>query len=123
MELTRYYQGDDIPVVIELFEDEAESVPVDIDNMLDLIVFVYTDGIRIAKYSKTVKTGYKTLTRNSSTNYSLIVETAFTKTFNPGILNMEINEVTTAPGIDDGRFNKIGVFPIAFLNKSLIKIE
>lgn len=123
MELARYYQGDDIPVVIELFEDEAESVPVDIDNMLDLIVFVYTDGVKIAKYSKIAKAEYKTLIRNSSTNYSLIIETSFTKTFNPGTLMMEINEVTTAPGIDDGRFNKIGVFPIAILNKSLIKIE
>ncbi len=123
MELARYYQGDDIPVVIELFEDEEETIPVNIDNMLNLIVYVYTDGVRIAKFSKTIKTGYKTLTRNSATNYSLIVETPFTRTFNPGVLLMEINEVATAPGVDDGKFNKIGVFPIAKLNKSLIKIE
>ena len=123
MELLTYYQGDDIPFQIELFEDDEQKVPVNIDNLTDLIVYVYTDGTHVIKLAKVAKTGYTTLSRNTAYIYTCLIDSEQTKLMSPGPLKIEINNVNTASGVLNNRLNKIGAGHIGYLNKSLIKIE
>lgn len=117
MKLDTYFQGDDIPFQIELFEDENETIKVSIDQYDDLDIYLYTDGRRIVKISKTQKTGYIKLNRVSEYIYSCTVSSGETKLLAPGFIQMEINTEKS------GSINKIGAGIIALLRKSLIKIE
>lgn len=119
MEQLTYYQGDDIPFQIELFEDDEQQVPVNIDNLTDLIVYVYTDGAHVIKLAKVAETGYITLSRNTAFIYTCLIDSEQTKKLAPGPLRIEINSVNGATN----QINKIGAGHIGYLNKSLIKIE
>lgn len=123
MEQLIYYQGDDIPVQIELFEDENQTIQINIDNLTDLVVYVYTDGTHIAKISKTPRAGYIQLRRIDEKKYSCMIDSLNTKLMNPGIVVVEINTITSEDQLADFKLNKIGLSPIGYLNKTLIKRE
>lgn len=117
MKAITYYQGDDIPITIELFDDDTQQIPINIDLLQDLIVYIYTDGARIVRATKVAKTGFITLSKVSSYEYNFIVPSAETKMLTPGQMRIEIS-------INDGTAIKnTGASNIAILSKTLIKKE
>lgn len=111
------FQGDDIAFSIEMFTDDSEAIPVNLDEKDEVIVYAYTDGCVVAKLSKTVKPGYRTFVRSSAFEYAGIIESDLTKNMAEGVIVIEIN-ITTGP------INEIKVFNSGItLSKSTIKTE
>lgn len=123
MEILQKYQGDEIAFDLELYSDFKETEPIDIDGIAEIIIYVYTDGCKMAKLSKTSKDGYTQLKRNTQYRYSGIINSSDTRTMASGTIFLEINVVFTYADCNDGKFNIIRKSIIGTLLKSAIKIE
>ena len=111
------FQGDDIAFSLEMFTDDTESIPVNLDEKDEVIVYAYTDGCIKAKLSKTIKPGYRNLVRTSAFEYAGMIESAVTAVMAEGAIIIEIN-ITT------GSVNEVKVFNSGItLSKSTIKAE
>lgn len=117
------FQGDDIGFSIKVWADNSKTELIALDNISDIIVYIYTDGCNKAMFSKTTKTGYSKLLKVSSTEYSGIIDSGITKLMSPGTLNIEINIIQNETSISDGIWNLIRRGTLGVLRKSLIKIE
>ncbi len=118
-----YYQGEDIPFQIELFEDSGGSKKINIDSLSNLIVYMFTDGASVIKMSKVAKNGYLTLLRKDEYKYSCIVDSSLTKLLAEGVLFIEVNIINSSPDLQDGKINRLQKHPIGRIQKTLIKIE
>lgn len=101
------YQGEDIDFDIKLWEDDAKTIPINIDNLLDLYVYAYTTGAYTIKLSKNIKVGFNSITRINATQYRCTLTSDQTRKLMPGQLLIEIQVVRN--GGVDGRDNKIAV--------------
>jgi len=111
------FQGDDIAFSIEMFTDDTEAIPMNLDQKDEVIIYAYTDGCVKAKLSKTTKPGYRTLVRSSAFEYTGIIESDLTKNMAEGVIIIELN-ITT------GALNDVKVFNSGItLSKSTIKAE
>lgn len=118
-----YYQGEDIPIHVELFSDSEGTQKIDIDALTDLVVYMYSDGASIVKMSKVSKAGYLQLLKKTEYKYSCIVSGSLTKLLAPGVLFIEVNIVNASADTSDGRLNRIQKTPIGIIHKSLVKVE
>lgn len=123
--LSTKYQGDDILISIKLKNTSGQYV--DLDSYTDIIVYAYTDkdGV-VAMGSKTIKTGYASLNKISSTEYQFVIDSSKTTLMTPGVMSLELNFVasTTIDDMADGRYNSIAISDkLLYLEESKIKIE
>ncbi|WP_418894233.1 hypothetical protein [Limibacterium fermenti] len=114
-----FYQGDDIPVRIEI--EEKEEL-LDIDSLEDLFVYFYTDGAILFKYSKIERKGYGMIHRNSATEYSCILDSEKTSALAAGKLWIEVNAAMRNEG-EGEQINRLAKSCIGQLDVSLIKTE
>ena len=98
-------QGDDFSFSIIIYTDETKAAKINIDNLADLKVNVYTDGCVIARFSKVSASGYTSLVRISETEYKAIVDSSITRLFAPGSITVDLNIVQTSGDLTDGRLN------------------
>ena len=111
------YQGDDIAFYIEMFTDDTESVPINLEAKDEVIIYAYTDGCIKSKHSKTVKPDYRLLEKVTSFEYAGIIPSDLTKLMAEGQIILELC-ITT------GSINEVKVFTSGItLAKSTIKIE
>lgn len=111
------YQGDDIAFSVEMFTDDSEANPINLDEKDEIIVYAYTDGCAKAQLSKTAKPGYRLLVRSSSTEYAGVIDSGATKIMAPGVIQIEL--MITTGGLNDVKVFNSGIT----LVKSLIKAE
>lgn len=117
------YQGEDIAFSIKVWNDNSKTELVNLDNVSEIIVYVYTDGCKKAMLSKTTKSGYSKLLKVSSTEYSGIIDSSITKLMSPGTLRIEINIAENEASVSDGKWNLIQRGSFGVLRKSLVKLE
>lgn len=117
------YQGEDIGFSIKIWTDNSKTELVNLDNVSEIIVYIYTDGCKKAMFSKTTKAGYLKLSKVSSSEYSGIIDSSVTKLMAPGTLNLEINIAENEASVSDGKWNLIQRGAFGILRKSLVKIE
>lgn len=108
-----YYQGADVDIDIVLWQDEEKTIPVSIDSLIDLYVFVYTTGCYVVKFSKNSgKQNFAQMKRIDEFTYRCSIPSASTRKLAPGAATVEINAVTNGYAAD-GTKNEIGA-SIAF---------
>lgn len=117
------YQGEDIPFSIKIWKNREKTEAVNIDNLSEIIIYVYTDGYKKVVFSKSRRDGYIQLGRNSECEYWGIIDSSVTKLMSPGTLNIEINIAENEASVSDGKWNLIQRGSFGILRKSLIKIE
>lgn len=117
------YQGEDIAFSVKIYKDINKTELVNLDDVSEIVIYIYTDGCKKAMFSKTAKEGYIQLNRTTSTEYAGIVDSSLSKLIAPGALFLEINIAESETDISDGKWNIIQRAPIGTLRKSLIKIE
>jgi len=117
------YQGEDIGFSIKVWTDNNKTDLVNLDDVSEIIIYVYTDGCKKAMLSKTDKSGYSKLSKVSSTEYSGIIDSSITKLMAPGSLSIEINIAENEASVSDGKWNLIQRGTFGVLRKSLVKIE
>jgi hypothetical protein len=115
------YQGEDFAFDLELFTNESKTESINIDELEDLVVAIYTDGCKIIRYSKADRSGYKSLTREAATKYSGIVASGDTKILAPGTINMEIKVSFSSNTAQSGNWTVIGTSSLGILKKSVTK--
>ncbi len=117
------YQGEDIGFSIKIWTDNSKTELLNLDDVSEIIVYVYTDGCKKAMFSKTTKAGYLKLSKASSTEYSGVIDSSITKLMAPGSLNLEINIAENEASVSAEKWNLIQRATIGVLRKSLVKIE
>ena len=119
-----FYQGDDIKKLIWGYEDDG-TTPLNIDNLLDIIIRIWTSPFYILKYSKSDKTsnGYIQLERESATKYWLIIEGNVTAAMKTGDINIDTMVILTDTQLSDGRLNESACDILGTLVKSTNKNE
>lgn len=116
-----YYQGEEIAFNLELYADQEETEPVNIDDISEIDIYVYTNGCRVVKLSKTSKTGYYKLLRNTAFQYAGVIESHETKYLSDGPIILEIRISYDSPIVVDGHWDKIQKAVIGNMGKSQIK--
>ncbi len=114
------YQGDEIAFSVKVYTDTSKTTLLNLDDVDEITVYIYTDGCKKALFSKTERDGYVTLGRSSSFEYTGILDSSITKLMAPGVLILEIN---LAKNIISIVWNIIRKASVGVLKKSLIKIE
>lgn len=117
------FQGEDIGFSIKVWTDAGKTELVNLDDVSEIIVYVYTDGCRKAMLSKTTRDGYGRLYKVSNNEYSGIIDSSITKLMSPGTLSIEINIAENEDSVSDGKWNLVQRGSFGVLRKSLIKIE
>lgn len=117
------YQGEDIAFSVKIYKDVSKTELVNLDDVSEIVIYIYTDGCKKAMFSKTSKVGYIQLNRTTSTEYAGIVDSSLSKLIAPGVLFLEINIAESETDISDGKWNIIQRASIGTLRKSMIKIE
>lgn len=102
------YQGEDIDLDIKLWEDASKAIPVSIDALENLLVYIYTEGNYTVKFSKVLKDGFATMVRIDENTYRCCVTSAMSKRLLPGQSVIEIQPIKNGSAAD-GKENKIGV--------------
>jgi hypothetical protein len=102
-----YYKGDDIKEPIQAWSDDAKTVPIDIENdIIDIIIRIYTSPLDIKKFSKTSKTGYTQLIKETSEKYWLILPGDITKDMKAGNCIIDAMVIQLDSQMPDGRLNE-----------------
>jgi hypothetical protein len=122
MALNKYYRGDDIKLPIFGLEDDG-TTPLNIDNLLDIIIRIWISPQQILLFSKSLKTDYTQLMKESSTKYWLIIEGATTKTMKLGDINIDAMVIVTDTQMSDDRLNVSSVTKLGTLCDNLNKSE
>ena len=125
MTLTKYYKGDDIKLPIYGFEDDGVT-DLDIENdVLDIIIRVWTNPLSVLKFSKTdkVSSGYIRLVKESSIKYWLIIDGSVTAAMNSGNINSHAMVILSDTQMSDSRLNESGTGIQGVLYESANKLE
>lgn len=117
------YQGEDFAFDLELFSDEAKTEAINIDEVAEVILVIYTDGCKAIKFSKTEKDGYRSLMRETEFKYSGIVESRDTKILAVGTINMEVKVAFETSATENNKWNIVGSASLGTLKKSMTKDE
>jgi len=117
------YQGEDIAFSIKVYIDSSKTEMIDLDNVAEIVVYIYTDGCRKAMFSKTSRSGYVQLQKASINEYFGIIPSDITKLMAYGALTLEINIAESEKDLIADNWNFIEKAVIGSLKKSLIKIE
>lgn len=119
-----FYRGDDIKKPIWGYEDDG-TTPLNIDNLLDIIIRVWVSPFDVLKYSKTDKTaqGYVQLERESATKYWLIIEGSVTASMKIGDINIDTMVIITDTQLSDSRLNESASDILGTLKDSTNKSE
>lgn len=117
------YQGEDFAFDLELFSDEAKTEAINIDEVAEVILVIYTDGCKAIKFSKTEKDGYRSLMRETEFKYSGIVESRDTKILAIGTINMEVKVAFETSATENNKWNIVGSASLGTLKKSMTKDE
>lgn len=117
------YQGEDIPFSIKIWKDNKKTEAINIDNLAEVVIYIYTDGCKKAAFSKTIKDGYVQLGRNNEYEYFGIIDSSCSSLMSPGSMFMEINIAEDDTIVKKGIWNFIKRTTIGLLHKSTIKKE
>lgn len=123
MKLTEYIAGSDIPAKISIYTDSTKTTKYNLDDFLEIIIYMYTALGNIKKFSKTVKTGYIRLIRIDSETYQAILEGAVNKDMANGVLKLEVFTATTAVEITTGRLKSMGYVDLCTFVQRPITVE
>ena len=100
--------GSDIMPSFSIYTDDTKTTRYNLDDFLEIIVYLYTKTTDVKKFSKTVKTGYTRLVRVDAYTYKAILEGALSGGMAAGLLRIEIFTATTAAEISTGRLKAMG---------------
>jgi len=123
MALTKYYRGDDIKLPIYGFEDDG-TTDLDIENdVLEIIIRIWTNPLDVLKFSKTVKATYTQLEKESDIKYWLIIEGSVTSQMNLGNISIHTMVTVTDAQLSDGKLNESATALLGVLCDSANKGE
>jgi len=115
------YQGEDIPILIAMTDENGNAM--NIDDLTELYVYIIHDNTIQKKFSKAGDTGYDALIKITTTSYVARWLSGDTKDANTGMQNLEVNIVESDVDYQDNEKNTIGCENIIYLHKSIIKTE
>ena len=109
MKIPILYKGTDIEFSIQIWQDQLRTIPVNLDDLLEIVCHIYTTQIDIKLFSKTNRTpSYVQLIRISATEYKGILEGIVSAGMKSGDMTLEIWTATTDSQISTGRFKSAG---------------
>lgn len=117
------YQGEDIAFSVKIYKDGSKTELINLDDISEIVIYIYTDGCKKAMFSKKERSGYAMLLKADENEYYGIVDSLITKLMAPGSIIMEINIAEADTGLVSDNWNFIDKTIIGRLKKSLIKIE
>lgn len=88
--ITPLRKGADGYFAIERFTDVAETIPINLDDLIDIRIYLYTSPLDIKKFAKVPATGYTTLTKETAYKYSSYLLGSVNKLMKSGNIIMEI---------------------------------
>ena len=107
-----YYQGEDIKLKLSILNELGELV--DIDNLKDLIVYIYLVRNQYIKFTRS------DMVRVNEFEYDFIITSQTTNTLYPGDYMCELNVVYPDDILTDERFNSIDrSYIFTILNSSI----
>ena len=117
-----HYQGEDIYKGIRIRDTDTDEL-INLDDYLNVIVYLYTDSEAKLCYSRELYEEYYTLKKQTTTFYYLWIDSSITKDLKPGILTMEIKVVKTESDLTDGKEDLIAISEVAEIRPSQIKSD
>ena len=86
-----FYQGEDIELLICLFEDDEMTQPVNLANSrVDMFLYTSCDPKTEIRLSTNPNSGEITINRYSDTELRTVIPSSVSKTMKPGIVTIEI---------------------------------
>jgi hypothetical protein len=115
------YQGEDIPVLINI--TDAAGDPVNITDLAELFVYIinHKQNSILVRFSKAGGGGFQALVAVSDYIYRADILSGTTKNALPGMYDVDINVVQTDADYEDSEQNTIGIQYVFQLNKSVSK--
>lgn len=122
MNTTIRYQGDDIPITVEL--TDSAGTPINITNLAELYIYVinHKQNSILAKFSKAGTGGFQKLVVVTAFKYRADVLSGTTKDALIGMYDIDINVVQTDADYQSSQKNTIGLQCVFDLCKSISKI-
>lgn len=117
------YQGEDIAFSVKIYKDINKTELVNLNDVSEIVIYIYTDGCKKAIFSKTSRAGYSQLRKASENEYYGIIDSSISKLMSPGTITLEINIAETDTDLVNDNWNFIEKTIIGRLKKSLVKIE
>lgn len=116
------YQGDDIPITIEL--TDSAGAPINITNLAELYVYVINSKQNsvLAQFSKAGGGAFQALKVVTAFKYRADVLSGTTKHALLGLYDIDVNVVQTDADYQSSQKNTIGLKCVFQLNKSVSKI-
>jgi|GEM_PF-4240263 len=114
------HQGEDIYKGFMIRDNETGSL-INLDNLINILFYFYTDKEAKLKYSRETKYGYYSINKVSSTYYDCWIDSSITKDLALGLLTMEIKIVKTQADLIDGKEDLIRITEIAEIRPSEMK--
>jgi hypothetical protein len=110
------YQGEDISFRVKFQKGENANIN-SFADLSEIILYVYTDGCDIVKFSYPAKDGYETLTLVDNLTLTGVISASKTKTMAPGALRVEVRAKNGSENMIEKRITGI------VLTKDVIKLE
>lgn len=86
-----FYQGEDIELVICLFEDDEMTQPVDLTNSkVDMFLYTCSKPETEIRLSTNPNNGEITINRYSDTELRTVIPASISKNIKPGVITVEI---------------------------------
>jgi len=104
------HQGADVYKGIRIRDEEGALI--NLDSLVNVLFYFYTDKEAKLKYSRETKYGYYSINKVSSTYYDIWIDSSITKDLALGVLTMEIKIVKTQADLVDGKEDLICVTEI-----------
>jgi hypothetical protein len=122
MNTTIKYQGDDIPITVEL--TDSAGTPINITNLAELYVYVinHKQNSILAQFSKAGGGAFQSLKVVTAFKYRADVLSGTTKNAPIGMYDVDINVVQTDADYQSNQKNTIGLKCVFDLYKSVSKI-